>query len=53
MSLRHNMAFFLATQFMAAEYATAALGNGADNFNSVTGIVGQVPSQSTDLAKDN
>lgn len=53
MSLRHNMAFLVVTHFMAVDYAAASLGNGADNFNSVTGIVGQVPSPSADLAKDN
>jgi hypothetical protein len=52
MSLRHIMTFFMATQFVAADYAAASLGNGAESFNSVTGIVGQAPSQTAGLAKD-
>jgi hypothetical protein len=46
------MAFLMATQFIAADYAAASLGNGAEDFNSVTGFTSPSAEQSVGVAKD-
>jgi hypothetical protein len=52
MSLRHNMAIFMATQLMLADYATAALGNFSDESTFGTGVINRPSSQSAEIVKD-